>query len=137
MNAPVGPSQRADKWLWHARVVKSRSLAQGLVKSGKVRVDGVRVSTPSRNVTPGETLTITMDRQIKVLEVVGIGTRRGPAGEAQTLYNDLTPPPAPRQQDATSSSSAPVAPREEGAGRPTKRERRKTDAFRVVWPDED
>ena len=118
---------RIDKWLWYARVLKTRTLAASCVKSGKVRVNQEKISSPSRGVSPGDVLTITLERQIKVLEIVAPGTRRGPASEAQLLYNDLSPAPARRDP---LSRPAKQAVREEGAGRPTKKERRELSRFR-------
>lgn len=118
---------RADKWLWYARVYKSRSLASSMIKSGKVRINGERFSTPSRTIVAGDVLTITLDRQIKVVKIVKLGTRRGPAPEAQTLYEDLSPPPV---KEDTPDRPARQAVREEGAGRPSKKERRQLDRFR-------
>ena len=118
---------RIDKWLWYARVLKTRTLAASCVKSGKVRVNQEKISSPSRGVSPGDVLTITLDRQIKVLEIVELGSRRGPASEAQQLYNDLSP--APVRRDPL-TRPAKQAVREEGAGRPTKKERRELSRFR-------
>ncbi|MGI9365148.1 MAG: RNA-binding S4 domain-containing protein [Rhizobiaceae bacterium] len=118
---------RIDKWLWYARVLKTRTLAASCVKSGKVRVNQEKISSPSRGVSPGDVLTITLDRQIKVLEIIELGSRRGPATEAQQLYNDLSP--APVRRDPL-TRPAKQAVREEGAGRPTKKERRELSRFR-------
>ncbi len=118
---------RADKWLWFARVVKSRTLAASLIKSGKVRANGERISVPSRPVTIDDVLTITLDRQIKILKVLDLGTRRGPASEAQLLYEDLSPPPVKRDPLLRPARQG---VRGEGAGRPTKRERRAISKFR-------
>jgi ribosome-associated heat shock protein Hsp15 len=82
---------RLDKWLWHARFVKTRSLAGKLCAEG-VRVDGVRVEKPGANVRPGQVLTFTLGRHVRIIELVAVGTRRGPAEEARTLYRDLSPP---------------------------------------------
>ena len=119
---------RVDKWLWYTRVVKSRSLAQNIIKSGKVRVNSNRISSPSSNVSIGDVLTITLDRQIKILKVQAPGTRRGPAPEAQLLYEDLSPS-LPKKDDIVWSTDK-VAVRDEGAGRPTKKQRRDTTRFR-------
>lgn len=124
MDAPSA-RLRVDKWLWYARIAKTRSLAQVLVREGKVRVDGVRISSASRNVEPGNVLTVLKGRQVLVLKVLSLATRRGPAPEAQALYEDLTPPPPPREPRPLKQ-----AVREEGAGRPTKRERRETERLR-------
>ena len=114
-------AQRIDKWLWQARAVKSRTLAAALVSEGRVRINRARVTKPSHAVKPGDVITAGVGARIRVLEVVGIGDRRGPASEAQALYRDLTPPPTP----ATAAPSVPV--RDAGSGRPTKRDRRQLD----------
>jgi ribosome-associated heat shock protein Hsp15 len=117
--------QRLDKWLFFARVAKSRTLAAKMVEAGKVRVNSAKVTQPSHAVKPGDGLTISLERTVLVLRVVAPGTRRGPAVEAQTLYEDLSPPPEPRAPHIE-----PPAVRAEGSGRPTKRERRDMDRFR-------
>jgi len=120
----VAGSQRIDKWLFFARVVKSRSLAAKLVQSGGVRINSLKVDQPSATVKPGDGITVTLERRILVYRVLSAGTRRGPAEEARTLYEDLTPPPAPREEQVV------TAEREPGSGRPTKRDRRLTDRLR-------
>lgn len=119
---------RLDKWLWFARVVKSRTMAAGLVEEGKVRVNRERTTKPSQHVRIGDVLTIAVGPRIRVLEVAAIGTRRGPASEAQALYVDRSPP-VPRAAPPEPA----VAERASGAGRPTKRERRQID--RLTEPD--
>jgi ribosome-associated heat shock protein Hsp15 len=119
--------QRIDKWLFFARVVKSRSLAAKLAVAGRVRINSDKASQASDLVKPGDVLTITLDRRILVYKVLVTGKRRGPAEEARTLYEDLSPPPAPREQ-APLDAILPL--RETGSGRPTKRERRETDKLR-------
>lgn len=109
---------RLDKWLWHARFFKTRGLAAGQVTGGTVRVNGARAAKPAQQVGPGDVLTFSQGAQVRVVRVIAPGMRRGPAAEARTLYEDMTPPPAP--QDAS-----PPNPRYEGKGRPTKRDRRK------------
>jgi ribosome-associated heat shock protein Hsp15 len=118
----VSDGQRIDKWLWFARVTKTRTLAQKLAVSGRVRVNRERNDSASRPVKAGDTLTIVMEAGVRILRVVSPGVRRGPAPEARLLYEDLSPPPAPRK--------APPIGREAGSGRPTKRDRRAIDAFR-------
>ena len=122
--------QRIDKWLFFTRAVKSRSLAARLVQLGRVRVNRDKVDQASHLVKPGDVLTMTLDRRVLVYKVVACGTRRGPAEEARTLYEDMTPPPAeqPAPHDAI------TALREPGAGRPTKKERRALDR---LYPDTD
>jgi len=119
--------RRLDKWLFFARVVKSRSLAAKLVQSGRVRVNRDKAGQAAHLVKPGDVLTVTLDSRILVLKVLDGGTRRGPAEEARMLYEDLTPPPPPR--DAALPDALPAF-REAGSGRPTKKERRETDRFR-------
>lgn len=117
--------QRIDRWLFFTRAVKSRSLAAKLVQAARVRVNREKVDQPSRMVKPGDVLTITLERRVLIWRVLAPGARRGPAEEARTLYEDITPPPpAPEAPDAT------VAPRDVGSGRPTKKQRRDLDAFR-------
>jgi ribosome-associated heat shock protein Hsp15 len=115
----AGERQRIDKWLFFARVVKSRSLAAKLVTAGRVRVNREKVDQASYPVKPGDVLTITLDRRVLVYRILSSGVRRGPATEARTLYEDLTP----------AAEQAPVASpaREPGSGRPTKKERRALD----------
>ena len=120
---------RVDKWLWHARFFKSRGLAGDVAGSGALRVNGDRVSKASYTVRPGDVLTFPKDRHIRVIRIDAIGERRGPAPEAQALYTDLDPPvPEPREE-----RPATIA-RDEGAGRPTKKERREIDALRRRGP---
>ncbi len=107
---------RIDKWLWQARFFKTRSLAARQVSDGQVRLNGERVGKPAQNVSAGDVLTFAQGRQIRVVRVTALGTRRGPADEAQGLYDDLTPPEAPKQDR--------VGPR------PTKRDRRIMDGLR-------
>ncbi len=82
--------QRLDKWLWFARVVKTRTLAARLVSDGFVRVNAQKIDQPAKAVSPGDVLTIALERDIKVLKVVAPGSRRGPATEASQLFEDLS-----------------------------------------------
>ncbi|MBW8640606.1 RNA-binding S4 domain-containing protein [Hoeflea sp. WL0058] len=122
-------SQRIDKWLFYARVLKSRSLAAKLVQKGRVRVNGDKIDRASRMIVAGDVLTITLDRVIKVLEVVDPGTRRGPYEEARQLYRDISPEPSPKEYKAP---GAMVPLREAGSGRPTKRDRRQIDRWKAL-----
>ena len=110
---------RLDKWLWYARFFKTRGLASKLVAGGHVRVNGDRVSKPSQSVGPGDVLTFAQARQIRVIKIAGLGTRRGPASEAQDLYEDLTPEPEPQ-----------APPPARVGERPTKRDRRALEALK-------
>lgn len=118
--------QRLDKWLWYARIVKSRTLAQRLIASGGVRVDRVRVTQPARKIVVGQVLTLSYADRLRVLRVLAPGTRRGPAAEAETLYEDLSPE-VPR---AGASPNPVSGARPAGAGRPTKRQRRQIDRLK-------
>ena len=115
---------RLDKWLWYARVVKTRSLAARLVEAGHVRLNGTRTDTPSKAVKPGDVLTIALERTVRVLRVVELGERRGPATEAQGLFEDLSEPAIP-----AAAAEPPPVQRAPGSGRPTKRDRRVLDRF--------
>ncbi len=113
--------QRIDKWLWHARVVRTRSAAAALVDGGLVRLNSARVEQPSHLVRPGDVLTIALDRSVRILKVTGYAERRGSATAARALFEDLTPAADPEPRVPAPGS------RDEGAGRPTKRQRREID----------
>jgi ribosome-associated heat shock protein Hsp15 len=114
--------QRLDKWLYCARLAKTRTGAARLIEEGKVRVNGVRALKPSRLVQPGNVVTATPSGRLRVVRVIASAERRGPASAARALYEDLTP----------------RVPLEPGSGpgdgrkgrRPTKRDRRRIDALR-------
>jgi ribosome-associated heat shock protein Hsp15 len=108
--------QRIDKWLWHARVVRTRSAAATLAASGHVRINGQRVDAPSRAVRPGDVVTVALDRAVHVLKVLDFSERRGSADEARRLREALG-----SSFHRTASESQPGGPR------PTKRERRAID----------
>ena len=114
------PGLRIDKWLWQARFFKTRSLAAKLVKSGKLRLNGDLISKPSRMVSEGDVLTFPKALDTRVIEVRALGTRRGPAPEAQGLYRDLAPP-----EPKPAFIASPKA-----AHRPTARERRAIQKFK-------
>jgi ribosome-associated heat shock protein Hsp15 len=81
--------QRIDKWLWHARVVRTRADAAALVAGGHVRLNGLRETSPGHAVKPGDVLTIALDRSVRLLKVAGFAERRGDAPSARALYEDL------------------------------------------------
>ncbi len=89
--AATAGRQRLDKWLFFARAVKSRTLAQKLVEAGQVRVNSERTTAPDRRVGPGDVLTMTIGKRLLVWRILGEGARRGPPAEAMTLYEDLSP----------------------------------------------
>lgn len=125
--------QRIDKWLFFARLRKSRSLAAKSVESGNVRVNGVNIRQPSHAVRPGDVIVLALDRHDMVVKVLLTGERRGPYEEARLLYSDMTPPPPPREERNLFAQ----ATRERGTGRPTKRERRETDRLQAFPGDDD
>jgi ribosome-associated heat shock protein Hsp15 len=112
---------RVDRWLWAARAFHSRALAAQACDGGKVSVNGAGAK-PHKLVRPGDLLEITTPGGTRQWRVRTIGARRGPAAVARTLYDDLTPPPAPESPRALS-----MPRRARGSGRPTKRERRRLD----------
>ncbi len=83
------PTLRLDKWLWHARFFKTRAIAAKMVGGGKLRVNGRRMSKPGRSIRVGDVLTITLPGGVKVVRVLDMGIRRGPASEAQSLYEEV------------------------------------------------
>lgn len=82
--------QRIDKWLWHARVVRSRSDAAALVEAGRARLNGQRALESSRLVRVGDVVTLALDRTVRVLAVQGFSERRGSPAAGRALYRDLT-----------------------------------------------
>lgn len=117
------PGQRIDRWLWCARFLKSRSLAATFVQTGRLRVNGDRISRASRLIRPDDVLTFPLGPHIRVIKIVALATRRGPAPEARQLYEDLDPP-SERPPETSPSGTA------SDAGRPTKKERREIVALK-------
>ncbi|MCB9707037.1 MAG: RNA-binding S4 domain-containing protein [Myxococcales bacterium] len=115
---------RLDKWLWAARCYKTRGLATEACTAGHVKVNG-ESAKPAKSVRPGDEIHVRISGWTRILVVVGLSDRRGPATVARELYEDRSPPPPPRDE------SMPALPqRERGAGRPSKRERRKIEDLR-------
>jgi len=121
-------AQRLDKWLWCARFFKSRGLANKMLGAGRLRLSGKVVTKTHQLVRAGDVLTFPQGPHIRVVKVLFLAERRGPAPEAQTLYEDLAPVEASRVKPE--ERPAPPARRDPGAGRPTKRERRHLEQFR-------
>jgi ribosome-associated heat shock protein Hsp15 len=112
---------RVDKWLWAARFFKTRSLAADACAGGKIDVND-DAAKPARLVRAGDMVRMTLPQgRRRVVKVLALDDRRGPATAARALYEDLTPPEPPRARQAPPPYRAP------GAGRPTKRERRAID----------
>ena len=82
--------QRLDKWLWHARMVRTRSAAAALAEAGFVRLNGKRMTSASHQVRVGDVVTLALDRSVRVVRVEGFCERRGDAPAARALYRDLT-----------------------------------------------
>ena len=119
---------RLDKWFWYARFIKSRSLATKLCNSGKVRVNGSLIKKAHQSVTPGDVLTFSVGPNIRVIKIIKLGNRRGPAKEAQALYEDLQPIDQIAKKIDSTLAPEP-AKRERGSGRPTKVQRRAIERF--------
>ena len=115
--------QRIDKWLFFARIAKSRTLAQEWVEGGHVSVNGEKVRRSSADVRVGDRLEVLVERRTYVLVVKAPGERRGPYEEARLLYDDESPP----VERLTPFEQAQRAP---GAGRPEKKDRRALDRLR-------
>jgi ribosome-associated heat shock protein Hsp15 len=92
--------QRLDKWLWFSRIVKSRSLAAKLIEGGSIRVNRQRVVKAAACVRRGDVLTASLHGRVRVIEVIAIGSRRGPPAEAQALYAELAPHGASQAEPA-------------------------------------
>jgi ribosome-associated heat shock protein Hsp15 len=119
-------SVRLDKWLWAARVFKTRSQAADACEGGKVHVNE-QAAKPARGLRPGDTIRVTLTQgRRRILKVAALDDRRGSATVARALYEDLTPPEPPRPRWAAPPLRVP------GAGRPTKRERRALDRLREL-----
>ena len=130
MSETTPATQRIDRWLWCARIFKTRTLAAKFVADGHVRVTRngatMRAEKPSFAVRPGDVIAFSRDERLRILIVEACGERRGPASEAQTLYTDESPPLAAKE---TTSKAA--FERDKGAGRPTKKDRRLLDALKT------
>lgn len=125
-------SQRLDKWLWCARFFKSRSAAARFCDDGKLRISGQITHKAHYALRPGDILTFPLGPHIRVIKVLALAGRRGPAPEARALYEDLACP-------VSLDSAAPnpeIGRRDAGTGRPTKADRRALDRLRSTRDDE-
>jgi ribosome-associated heat shock protein Hsp15 len=127
---PSAQPVRIDKWLWAARLLKTRSLATEAVTGGRVQVGGQRVK-PSKDVRPGDEVELNYGQGRRIaVTVLGTAERRGPASQAALLYQETEESAKEREEHAAerrlNTPPAPVV----GAGRPTKRDRRRLDAMR-------
>lgn len=121
-------SDRLDKWLWHVRLVRTRTMASELVSGGHVRVGSVRIDKPGYAIKTGDVVTVVLRTGVRVLKVNGFADRRGDTAAAALLFEDLAPPvprapagPKPQRESGL---------REPGSGRPTKRDRRQIDRLK-------
>lgn len=114
---------RLDKWLWYARFFKTRSLAARACAAGRMRINREVVAKSHATVKHGDVVTFPQGPMIRVIEIIALGERRGPAPEARVLYNDLAPRPSPDHGERPKSLPS-VAARDQGAGRPTKADHR-------------
>jgi len=82
----LSESLRIDRWLWHARFCKTRAIAQQKAVQGHIRINGQRVEKSSASVHVGDVMTLPAGGKVMSLRVLGLGSRRGPAAEARSLY---------------------------------------------------
>ena len=120
---------RLDKWLWYARFFKTRTQATKLIQSGKLRINGDITNKPHRTAIIGMVLTFPQAKHVRVIKILEIGQRRGPAPEAISLYEDLSPIMSEsNKQDK--NKDVDFESRETGTGRPTKKQRRETEQLK-------
>ena len=112
-------SQRLDKWMWHARIAKTRSLCAKLISSGNVKINDEKISKASRLIQLDETITVTLPRRAIIYQVKAFAETRGNATLASELFIDHTPISIPKEINENSYPQ-----REKGEGRPTKKQRR-------------
>jgi ribosome-associated heat shock protein Hsp15 len=119
---------RIDKWLWAARFFKTRGLATEAVLGGRVHLNGARVK-PSKEVTAGDTVEVTVGTVRRTVRVTGVSERRGPASVAATLYEETPESVAAREQHTLERRLARPLGADLGV-RPTKQDRRRLEALR-------
>ncbi|MGE0025553.1 MAG: RNA-binding S4 domain-containing protein [Thermoleophilia bacterium] len=125
----TGEKVRIDKWLWAARFFKTRSLATEAVAGGRVHVDGQRVK-PAKEVRVGDRLEISVGEAVFAVEVLGLADKRGPASQAQGLYEESEESRARRERQRDLRRMAPPLGHDL-QGRPSKRDRRRLEAQRA------
>jgi ribosome-associated heat shock protein Hsp15 len=116
-------SHRLDKWLWHVRFYKTRSLATAAIQGGKAHLNGERVK-PAHRVRVGDFVSLTLQGIVAEFQVLGTPPRRGPAAEAQTHYAE-TPQSAERRVKLREQQRLAQLSRPRSEGRPDKRDRRR------------
>lgn len=120
---------RLDKWLWFTRVAKTRNLCSKHIQEGHIFVNGAKVTKPSKMVEINDVITITISEKQRILRILALGEKRASATLASQLYEDITPH-IEKTQTENIHMNIPIAIREKGQGRPTKKERRLTDHLR-------
>ena len=113
---------RLDRWLWFARFFKSRTRAAAFCETGRIRINGTLVAKAHHHIRPGDVLTFPLAAKVRIIRVVALAARRGPAPEARMLYEDLTQPESP----PSGEEDAPVGQRTTGSV-PTNSEHRQID----------
>ena len=121
---------RIDKYLWAIRIFKTRSLATEACKAGRVKLKGNSIK-PSYEVKIGDEISIQKGIEKKVVQVTGLLTNRGDAKTAALNYTDITPLESTYQYKK--QFEAPIAVRDRGTGRPTKKDRRELDDLTGDW----
>ncbi len=124
---PGSEKQRIDKWLFFTRALKSRSLAAKLASDGKVKINGTKTASAAQSLRAGDRIQFDNGDVEKIYLVKGLGTRRGPAPEAANLYEDVTPPPPPKDLGLVAVHG----------GRPEKSDRRAYERLRAQIFDRD
>lgn len=124
-DAAAAPSMRLDKWLWHARFVKTRGLAQKLIEGGKVRLNSEKQHKASATVRIGDEISFAVHERLHMVRVTGISERRGPASEAQGLYAEIEPTVNLRQASGARITRS-------GKGRPSKKDRRAYEKMKAA-----
>jgi len=125
---------RLDKWLWAARFYKTRSLATGEISKGRVQVNGLEAK-PARDLKAGDTVALRQGAVQRVVTVRALSEVRGPAPQAQLLYDETPDSLQAREQAAQQRRDAPEPALAITHGRPTKRDRRELENARHEWDD--
>ena len=135
---PSPPGVRLDKWLWAARLVKTRSLAAEAIGKGRVSVNGQPVKA-SREVRPGDRIELRLAAPARSYDVLGVASVRGPAPVAQRLYAETAESVAAREAALAARRLAPEPAAAIETGRPTKRDRRQLVDWNrwSAWSDPD
>ena len=126
---------RVDKWLWSVRIFKSRSMATDACKSGKIKIEGISLK-PSYLLQRDEILEVRKNGFNLVFKVVDLLDKRVSAALAQPCYEDLTPQDELNKYKSWYIGKGAPERREKGAGRPTKKERRELDEFKIETSDD-